>query len=188
MDINRQAADPARYSDALRHATRIGYRYITDYGTHLERFRRFFPREQILVVLFDDFMVNPAAEFHRMMEFLDVDAAVADRLQYEQRNANQQLMFAGLFRQLVDQDSFIRKAGNAILPRKFARALHSGLIQTFTTSRARSDDDAAARAALRAELRTRVEALGKLIDRDLVSLWGFDAGDNRREAESRRAV
>ncbi|MDP6435835.1 MAG: sulfotransferase [Gammaproteobacteria bacterium] len=165
------------YSNALRHATRINYRYITDYGMHLERFRQYFSDDQILVVVFDDFMVNPAREFRQIMEFLGVDPNIADELNYEKRNTNKQLMFASLFGRLVNRDSFLRKIGDAILPRSFAKTIHSRLITAFTTSHERPDDNREAVSELREELRPRIARLGSLIDRDLVSLWGFD-GDH----------
>lgn len=174
MEANRLGRGRDQYSDALRHATRIDYRYITDYVTHIRRFREHFPAEQIHITVFDDFRRDPAAEFRAMFDFMGIDSDVADQLDYTQQNANQTLMFAGLFRKIVDRDSLLRRAGEAILPKRVGRALHQGLIKAFTTNARRKDADAEAVSRLRDELRPRIESLSELLDRDFVSLWGFD--------------
>ena len=174
MEANRQGLGRHQYSDALRHATRIDYRYITDYVTHIQRFREYFPAEQIHITVFDDFRRDPATEFRAMFEFMGIDSDVADQLDYTQQNANQTLMFAGMFRKFVDRDSLIRRAGEALLPKSVGRKLHQGLIKAFTTNARRKDTDDAAVSHLRDELRPRIESLSELLDRDFESLWGFD--------------
>jgi hypothetical protein len=174
MDANKRGLKRDDFSAALRHTNRINYRYITDYLTHLERFRQYFPNEQIHITVFDDFRRNPASEFRAIYNFLGVDADVADQLNYGQTNANQTLMFAGLFGKLVDKESFIRRMGDALLPKSVGRKLHQGLIKTFTTSAKRKGADQEAVQALKKELRPRVEALSAALGRDFIELWKFD--------------
>ncbi len=174
MAANKRGLRPEELSDALRHETRIDYRYITDYLTHIERFRQFFPADQIHITVFDDFRRDPATEFRAMFEFMGIDPDVANRLNYEQRNANQILMFAGMFRKFVDKESWIRRTGDALLPKRVGRKLHQGLIKAFTTSAKRKDDNRAAISAIKKELRPRIEALSAALDRDFVKLWKFD--------------
>jgi hypothetical protein len=45
------------------------------YATHLERWLQYFPREQLLIVLFDDVHADGASVARRVYEFLGVDSA-----------------------------------------------------------------------------------------------------------------
>ena len=53
------------------------YDEVARYGEQLERVYRYFPREQVRVFLYEDFVVNPAAVYGEVLQFLGL--AIYDR-------------------------------------------------------------------------------------------------------------
>jgi hypothetical protein len=61
------------------------YRDRARYAAQLERWFEVFAREQCHVMVFDDFTADPATEFRKLLEFLDVDPSYLPR-SFEVRN------------------------------------------------------------------------------------------------------
>ncbi|MGM0442280.1 MAG: sulfotransferase family protein [Elusimicrobiota bacterium] len=57
------------------------------YGEYIERYLKFFPREQILCQLFEDLEVNPGSFLNRLYEFIGVEADFKPSVIYEKCNA-----------------------------------------------------------------------------------------------------
>ena len=51
----------------------LQYRLIASVGSQLQRAKRLIPAEQMLVFTLDDFRESPAAVYHRILQFLEVD-------------------------------------------------------------------------------------------------------------------
>lgn len=50
----------------------LQYRKIGELGTQLQHLMSIFPRERIHIILFDDFVANPAVEYKRLLSFLEL--------------------------------------------------------------------------------------------------------------------
>jgi len=69
------------------------------YWSHINRFRRFFPDQQIHVVFFEDFTKDPESEMRKVFEFLGVDSEFQSTNANEPRNpSNQEFIDASLMR------------------------------------------------------------------------------------------
>lgn len=68
-ELDRMARDPAYFSHAW-----WNYTYVTrgEYAEQLERWFRVFPREQILVLISEELLDNPAETYAHTLEFLGV--------------------------------------------------------------------------------------------------------------------
>ena len=55
-------------------ADNLYYRELADFSSQLERYYRFFPREQVKVVLFEDLKNNPDQVYAELLEFLGLRA------------------------------------------------------------------------------------------------------------------
>ena len=69
----RQWIEDERKADAKRDAPG-GRMWTGRYATHLRRWFEHFPREQVHVILFDDYLQSPAAELQSVFDFLRVDS------------------------------------------------------------------------------------------------------------------
>jgi hypothetical protein len=64
-----------------------GYVTRSRYAEQLERWLQHFPREQLLVVEFDDLANDPLGVYRRVLDFIGVDPDVAPPPEFETRNA-----------------------------------------------------------------------------------------------------
>lgn len=149
------------------------YRESARYAEHLARWLAAFPRNQVHVIVFDDFASDTPREFRGVLEFLGVDpdyqpASFAPRnTSHRQRRAVRRIVDSRPGHWLTH-----RVLGAAIGPNARAR-----LALRFRQSRlnrrvaARAPLPAPLRHELEQEFRPDVERLGEMLDRDLVSLW-----------------
>jgi hypothetical protein len=147
------------------------------YVAQLQRLHAAFPDEQVLVLVYDDFRADNEGTVRKVLEFLDVDATVP--IELAEVNKAEALRSPRLYRMV--RSLYMGKG-------PVASALKV-LTKTLTPRRLRHEAIAAQRRAQRAkpnppdeelmlELRRRfkdeVVALGEYLDRDLVTLWGYD--------------
>jgi hypothetical protein len=78
--IANELADPAPKAVAFNHYLAIGR-----YAHFLKPFYSAFPRQQVLVLFFDDFVRDPVAVLQEMFTFLGVEA-IGEQLPLEQKN------------------------------------------------------------------------------------------------------
>ena len=148
------------------------------YTEQLQRFHNVFPREQILVLIYDDFLADNDGTIRRVLRFLDVE-----------ENAPPEV---GRVNSSVDVRSpVLRRALHAIVAGNGApeRATR-GAIRSLSSRRLRAEvlyplrrrvvfrapepPDEALMDELRSRYRSEVVALGDHLGRDLVTLWGYD--------------
>jgi hypothetical protein len=153
----------------------------TDRVRYVEQLRRFhmaFPREQVLVLIYDDFRADNEATVRRVLRFLEVDDSVA--LELLQANPTVEVRSVRL-------DTVLRtvKAGRGPVSRAVRGALRG-----LTTGRLRRQviypmrrrvlygdprpSDEAYIEELRRRFKGEVVDLSRYLDRDLVALWGYD--------------
>ena len=151
------------------------------YVEQLERFREVFPPEQVLVLIYDDFRTDNDATVRKVQRFLGVD----DTVPLEVLEANPSVRMRSV---RVDEMVNAVTVGRGPL----ARALKRGVkliapgalrrrAQTLVRHRlvfaSPKPPDEELMLELRRRFKPEVEALGAYLDRDLVSLWGYDRLD-----------
>jgi Sulfotransferase family len=148
------------------------------YVEQLRRYHAVFPPEKVLVLIYDDFRRDNEATLRTVLRFLDVDDS--HPMEVTTANPTVRVRSQGLDRALDTVlagrgpvSNAVRKGIKTLMPRR----LRSHALQ-LTQSRViygkpRSPDE-----NLMTELRQRfkpeVVALSEYLDRDLVSLWGYD--------------
>lgn len=50
----------------------LQYRHVASFGTHLQRLFELFPRDQVHVILFEDFIRNTRQSYENLLDYLDV--------------------------------------------------------------------------------------------------------------------
>lgn len=153
------------------------------YVQQLQRFEEHFPREQMLVLIYDDFRAENEQTVRRVLGFLGVDetlpvASVETRTLASVRSP----LLHRLARRLRLAERNPDVAGPS------ARALAALAPQSLRGERARTlwrravygpppEADPALTAELRRRFKPEVEALSEHLGRDLVALWGYDRLD-----------
>ena len=147
----------------------------SDHVHYVEQLRRFdavFPPEQILVLIYDDFRSDNEATVRRVLRFLDVDELAP--IEVTEANPTvrvRSLRVDALSRRLYGGGPIL-KATKALLPaplRDAARGLRRSVVYADP-----APPDEAVMADLRRRYAPEVSALSEYLDRDLMTLWGYD--------------
>ncbi len=153
----------------------------SDYVRYVEQLHRYlahFEPEQVLVLIYDDFLADNEAVVRQVLRFLEVDDSVAVRateanpsVRVRSTRLNEALQSVTMGRAPVA--GAIKAGIKAVTPTKARRRGLEAIRQRFVY-----DKPAAADEKLALELRRRFEpevvAASEHLDRDLVSLWGYE--------------
>jgi hypothetical protein len=170
---------PRDWPQVLPIAGGLVYADYIRYVEQLRRFRERFPPENVLVLIYDDFRADNAGTIERVLRFLGVDEEVelvvaeanpTVRVRSRRMNDLLRSLYMG------DGPAARRLKGviKAVVPsqRLRRRAVESAQHQLLYTAPGSPDEK------LTAELKERfapeVKALSAYLDRDLVSLWGYE--------------
>ncbi len=150
-----------------------------NYVEQLRRYHENFPREQVLVLIYDDFRADNLATMRTVAGFLGVD----DAFGFETVDANRTTK--AMRRQRLD-DAILstalgengpartaRAALRAMTPRRLRRGAVVGIRRKLVFG-APPAEDAQTMLELRRRFKGEVEAVSEYLGRDLVSLWGYD--------------
>ncbi len=158
------------YSDHIRYAEQIGW------------FHAQFPREQVLVLIYEDYRRDNEAVVRQVLRFLEVDEQVpvtqvdtrplkdvrfqplhmlSASMQEARRNP------AAVSPAVRAIDALVPAAAREVLGEHWRRVVY----------RPRKPPDESFLRELRLRFKPEVEAAGEYLGRDLVSLWGYDRLD-----------
>jgi hypothetical protein len=148
------------------------------YVEQLRRYHEAFPAEQVLVLIYEDFRRDNEATLEQVLRFLDVE----ESLPLEVMEANPTVrMRSQQLDDLVHAVSVgrgpasraVKAAVKAVTPKSLrGRALQ--LTQRHLVHAAPKPVDEQLMGELRHSYKGEVEALSEYLDRDLVTLWGYD--------------
>jgi hypothetical protein len=154
--------------DTLARA-QLAYLEHGHYAEQLERYRRFFPRERIHVLLYDD-MLRDEAWLRHLLAWLGIDDPDF-RPPAERHNAASAPRFPALQRMLRASDSPVNRAYKALMPTGLRYFLFHRVVEPLSRANARPFRYPPMRADTRERLsayyRPHNERLAALLDRDL---------------------
>ncbi len=188
IETKRDLWEAIRLEPARREGRRIPRRshlpqmlLYSDHVRYVEQLRRYhaaFPRDQVLVIIYDDFRADNEATVRRVLRFLGVvdDAPV----ELVEANASTREIRSQQLDDLVSAVSVGRgpasRAAKALvkslLPRELRKRALSATRRKLVFTRPRPPDEQLT-GELHARFRDEVEALSAYLDRDLLSLWRY---------------
>jgi hypothetical protein len=148
------------------------------YAEQLRRYEAVFPREQMLVLIYDDFRADNEGTVRRVLDFLGVEQRAP--VQALEANPTVQARMPRV-RALARSLSMGRRPGarrarraiKALTPRSLRRRALRAAEHGLMSAQVEPIDERLA-TELRARYRDEVVAVGAYLDRDLVTLWGYD--------------
>lgn len=148
------------------------------YADQLARFEAVFPREQLLVLIYEEFRDDNASAVRRVLRFLGVDDSVpvAPIKVNPTVAVRSQRLDALVHRYSVGRDpvSHTVKTGiKTVLPQQTRQRLLRA-VQTDVVHSAVPPPDEQFMQELRRRLKPEVERLSAALGRDLVTLWSYD--------------
>ncbi|HUN78800.1 MAG TPA: sulfotransferase [Solirubrobacteraceae bacterium] len=160
-------------------AARRGVRY-SEHVRYVEQLRRFhavFPREQVLVLIYDDFRADNAGTVRRVLRFLGVD----DTVRLAPREANPSVRVRSprlddavhaLYAGRGPGTRALKRGARLLVPRRARRgALRA--VRRGVAYGAPEPPDEQLMDELRRRYRDEVHAVSEYLGRDLVELWGY---------------
>ncbi len=151
------------------------YRDDARYATQVARYLDTFGRDQVHVILFEDFRRDPARTYASVLEFLDVGPDFQPT--FTVANANKEARNRVVHRLLQNPPAAVRRLARLLLAPLTRKRAKASLRHLNTVVRPRPPMDAALRERLLAELRPDIERLAELIQRDL-SHWLASEGSS----------
>ena len=150
------------------------------YLEQLRRYHAVFPREQVLVLIYEDFRADNERTLRQVQRFLGVDDSVPVEVveanpSVRRRVGLDDTVFAVTYGRNRGA-RMVRKTIMRVTPRGLRHAAYGTLQRSVVLGSPRAPDE-----QLMLELRRRfkpdVQALSEYLDRDLVSLWGYEEVD-----------
>ncbi len=138
-------------------------------GEQIERYRRVFPPDRIKVIVHDDFRRDNSATFAEVVTFLDLDATFRPKVR--EANENRSARFPFLSRAVAWSGDLRIKN---LVPEPARRRLRRMLRDLNLKPATRTPLDPRFRRELRVRFRPEVDALSRVLERDLINLWGYD--------------
>jgi hypothetical protein len=167
--IPRRSARPQAllYSDRVR------------YVEQLRRYHAVFPPEQVLVLIYDDFRRENEATVRKVLRFLDVDDTVPiavteanPTVRMRSQQLDELVNAISVGRGPVSQA--VKGSVKLLIPRQLrSKALKATLRHVVYGGVDQPDDEVMLE--MRRRFKGEVVALSEYLDRDLVTLWGYDS-------------
>jgi hypothetical protein len=151
------------------------------YVEQLRRYHALFPRDRVLVLIYEDFRRDNEATVREVRRFLGVDdsgpVVVTDAnptvsVRSPRLNAVVHAVAAGD----GPLPRAVQRVARALAPRQLTRESAVAIRDRFLYGRPQPPDEALT-IELRRRFKPEVHALSEYLDRDLVSFWGYDEID-----------
>ncbi len=155
----------------------LAYSDHVRYVEQLERYHAVFPREQVLVLIYDDFRADNDGTVRTILRFLDLDDSVPlvptdVNLAVGTRSPRMQELTRAVYMGRGETSSAVKSAIKTLAPQ---RLRHGGLAWMRRMQREQPPDpDERLTLELRRRFQPEVVALSDYLGRDLVGTWGYD--------------
>ncbi len=147
------------------------------YVDQLRRYHAVFPRDQVLVVVYEDFLADNEKTVRELQRFLGVDDTVpVEVIQANKTVRRRVALDETMFDVTYGRGSLaraVRKAVVLVTPRALRRGGFKALQRTVVLG-APEPADESFMLELRHRFKPEVQALSEYLERDLVALWGYD--------------
>ena len=157
--------------------TGLQYRQMARFSQQVPRYFDVFGRENVRVIIFDDFARDTAGVYRGVCDFLGIDSGL--RINFDIRNPNKETRFAWLQQLIVgsgfslmllkDRLSYLATT-HTLVPFRYRTRAVEGVIAAYTRYERRSPLTPDLRRDLQRQFQPDIDALSALLDRDL-SHW-----------------
>lgn len=146
---------------------------VARYTVQIQRYLNQFGPRRVHVVPYDQFRANTAAEYRRVLEFLNLDVTFAPP--FIVHNRNRRVRSQGLHRRLRRGTALGPLGGivKAVVPREVRKKVVSQLIHLNVVPEARPVIHPETVTHLQTSFFEEVGALGELLKVDLLTRWGY---------------
>lgn len=171
MELEPQRRNGKNTPNRVRFPSVLHYRKRVDYTNQLMRFLESFPGENVKTIIYDDFRADNAGVMRQVMEFLGVDADFTP--DYKDVNQSKVPRFRTL--NYILRSPAPRILAKKMIPTRIYEPLQLKVQSLLMKPEKKSSLDPELERELKREFKPEVECFGELMNRDLVTLWGYDS-------------
>lgn len=146
---------------------RVFYRDAATYSDKVQHYFDVFGRENVMVILYDDFRADNVAVYNEVLGFLGIDDFEPD---IRAVNVNRKIANQSLNVTMKKPPSLVRRVARTVLPQSGRRAIGEFLRGVNVQSGKRDKLDPAVRQHYLNEFHDEIDRLGAVLGRDL-SFW-----------------
>jgi len=168
---SRNIPERAYWPAALIYSDRV--RYVEQ----LERYHTLFAREQVLVLIYEDFRADNAATMRRVMSFLGIDEMALETVSANPTVAPRSATLRSVTRGLKTGEQRVWRTLRGLGKRLTSRGVRERVLYPVLPRllfREPAPPDEEFMLELRRRFKPEVVALGDYLQRDLVTLWGYE--------------
>lgn len=141
------------------------YREVVKFSEQVKRYFDVFSRDNVHIIIFDDFKADTAGIYKNTLRFLGVDDSFDP--EFKVINPNKVVRSKALREFLHDPSPMARKIGKYLIPKSLRQQIIKGLQRINTKHVPRPPMDPELRRQLQEEFKPEVEKLSELLGRDL---------------------
>ena len=178
-----------RIRRAAHCVTGLYYRRMTRFAEQVGRYYDVFGKDQVMVIIFDDFRADTPGVYRAVLDFLGLDTSV--KVDFGVRNPNKEVRLAWLQKLIIstgfslmllkDRLTYLATTSR-LMPYSYRTRAVEGVISAYTRYERRSPLLPSTRQRLADESADEIDALSALLNRDL-SHW-YKPGDDRPPSAS----
>jgi len=190
-EMDRRAG--RRIRRAAHCVTGLYYREMARFSEQVRRYFDIFGRENVKVVIFDDFKADTAAVYRDVLEFLDIDTGFETSFDIVNPNKEvrlewlQRMIVSGGFSLMLLKDRLTYLATtHSLMPYSYRTRAVQGVIAVYTKYERRSPLTAELQERLAREFQGEIDKLSDLLGRDL-SHWYRDLGPSKAPSSGEAA-
>lgn len=144
------------------------YKEIGRFSTQVKRFFDIFPRKNIKIIIFDDFIHNTRVIFSDVLSFLNVDSTYCPSFHIV--NSNKIVRNSSLQRILLKPPPLIKRIAKSLFPATSTYRARTAILRKNLKTIQRPPITPNLRERLQEDFTTEINCLSNLLERDL-SIW-----------------
>lgn len=168
LDAEADRRAGRRIPPRARNVQAFQYRDVGRYAEQVERYFQAFGKEDVCVLIFDDFRKDPKGAYEQVVRFLGLEPVP---IEIEVVNASTQRRSSRLRRMMLNP--IVVRLARRFIPRRLHARIGPLMDRVTTRSSTRPSMDPQTRVRLREDLRDDVARLSELLGQDLVARWGY---------------
>ncbi|MFW6014453.1 MAG: sulfotransferase family protein [Candidatus Nanoarchaeia archaeon] len=169
LSLEKQRRKGKYLPKGTKSPSKLFYSEWAKFSEQVKNYYKYFNKEQVKIILYDDFKADPIKVYNEVLKFLGV-SPFKPTVKYV--NANKYVKTPGVKR-FLDKIGLSRKLIK-IIPESVYLKLVKPVRKLMFEEKPRPKLSNTLRKRLMKEYKPEVKRLSKLLNRDLVSLWGYN--------------
>lgn len=168
LDAEKDRKQGRRLPKLNRQPEALLYTEAAQFATQLQRYFDVFPREQIHVIIYDDFKQDTSSCYRNLLAFLDVDPSF--KTDFKVVNPAKVVRFKLLRYLKQHPPKLLRTIGRALVPARVRYRINKKFFRLNSRPQQRQPMDSLLQQQLKTQFTPQVEQLSTMLNRDL-SHW-----------------